>query len=78
MLKIGNITLDSPLVLAPLSGYTNYALRQLSREFGAELTFPGVFLAKSVAIPKVLSKQQAPLANTSTWCVVPVAEGATT
>jgi nifR3 family TIM-barrel protein len=57
MLKIGNIKLNSPLVLAPLSGYTNYALRQLSREFGAELTFPGVFLAKSVAIPKVLSKQ---------------------
>lgn len=57
MLKIGNIEIDSPLVLAPLSGYTNWALRELCRDFGVELTFPGVFLAKSVAMPKVLKKQ---------------------
>ncbi|AQQ09822.1 putative tRNA-dihydrouridine synthase [Sedimentisphaera cyanobacteriorum] len=57
MLKIGDLTLSCPLISAPLSGYTNWAMRNICRDFGAELTFPGVFLAKSAAMPKVLSKQ---------------------
>ncbi len=57
MLKIGNIQLKHPLVLAPLSGYTDYAMRSLCREFGMELTFPGVMLAKSAANPQVIKKQ---------------------
>lgn len=55
-MKIGNIQLLHPIVLAPLSGYTDYAMRQLCRSYGIELTFPGVMLAKSAANPRVLRK----------------------
>lgn len=33
-LRIGGITIDTPLFLAPMAGHTNYALRRLCREFG--------------------------------------------
>jgi tRNA-dihydrouridine synthase B len=56
MLKIGKIELNHPVVLAPLSGYTDVAMRRLCRDFGVELTFPGVMLAKSAANPRVLKK----------------------
>ncbi len=56
MLKIGKIQLQHPIVLAPLSGYTDFAMRRLCRKFGIELTFPGVMLAKSAANPRVLRK----------------------
>lgn len=38
MLQIANIYLDSPLILAPLAGYTDLPFRLLCREFGAGLT----------------------------------------
>lgn len=38
MLKIADISLDSPLILAPLAGYTDLPFRLLCREFGAGLT----------------------------------------
>ncbi len=41
---------------APLSGYSDYAMRRLALDFGAPLTFSGVMLAKSAAHPKVLRK----------------------
>jgi len=41
---------------APLSGYSDYAMRRLALDFGAPLTFSGVMLAKSAAHPKVLKK----------------------
>ncbi len=41
---------------APLSGYSDYAMRRLALDFGAPLTFAGVMLAKSAAHPKVLRK----------------------
>jgi len=56
MLQLGNITLDVPFFQAALSGYSDYAMRQLAREFGAPLTFSGVMLAKSAAHAKVLAK----------------------
>ena len=56
MLTIGNIKLNHPIVLAPLSGYTDIAMRRLCRHYGVELTFPGVMLAKSAANPRVLCK----------------------
>ena len=33
-LQIGDITIDSPLLLAPMAGHSNYALRRLCRELG--------------------------------------------
>lgn len=56
MLEIGQIKLDVPFLQAPLSGYSDYAMRKLARDFGAPLTFAGVMLAKSAANPKVLKK----------------------
>ncbi len=33
-LRIGDITIETPLALAPMAGHSNYALRRLCREFG--------------------------------------------
>jgi tRNA-dihydrouridine synthase B len=33
-LRIGSLVLDPPLLQAPMAGYTNYAFRQVVREFG--------------------------------------------
>lgn len=33
-LKIGQFTVDPPILQAPMAGYTNYAFRQIVREFG--------------------------------------------
>ncbi len=55
MLKIGNIILDIPFFQASLSGYSDYAMRAIARDFGAPLTFAGVMLAKSVLHPKVFN-----------------------
>ncbi|HEY8293855.1 MAG TPA: tRNA dihydrouridine synthase DusB [Micrococcaceae bacterium] len=36
-LKLGNITVDTPVVLAPMAGITNTAFRRLCREYGGGL-----------------------------------------
>ncbi len=57
MLRLGNISLDVPFFQSPLSGYSDYAMRTISRRFGCPLVFAGVMLAKSAANPKVLAKK---------------------
>ncbi|MHC4633720.1 MAG: tRNA dihydrouridine synthase [Planctomycetota bacterium] len=57
MLKLGDLTLNAPFFQAPLSGYSDYAMRKLAISCGAPLTFAGVMLAKSAIHPKILSKQ---------------------
>ncbi|MCX5899247.1 MAG: tRNA dihydrouridine synthase DusB [Proteobacteria bacterium] len=49
MLKIGSLTLQSPLVLAPLAGITDLPLRMLNRGFGCELAFTSMISARSLA-----------------------------
>jgi tRNA-dihydrouridine synthase B len=56
MLKIGNITLDMPFFQAPLSGYTDHAMRKLAREMGCPLTFTGVLLDKIAVHAKAVKK----------------------
>lgn len=56
MLKIGNIELKYPIFLAPLSGYSDRAMRAVTRLCGAELTFAGLMLDKSACHPKVIRK----------------------
>ena len=38
MIRLGNLILNHGLILAPLAGYTDYAMRYLCRREGAELT----------------------------------------
>jgi len=52
MLKLGDISLDVPFYQAPLSGYTDRAMRVLAHEYGAPLTYTGVILAKSYSTRK--------------------------
>jgi len=33
-LRIGNLTIDPPILQAPMAGFTNYAFRQMVREYG--------------------------------------------
>ena len=53
-LNIGTLTLDMPFFQAPLSGYSDYAMRKLAKRFGSPLVFAGVMLAKSAANPRVI------------------------
>ena len=51
-LVIGNVVVDPPLLQAPMAGFTNYAYRQIVREFGGaglqatEMVSARGFLAK--------------------------------
>ncbi len=56
MLKLGNINLDVPFYQAPLSGYTDRAMRVLARKFGAPLSYTGVMLAKIALHKKAFSR----------------------
>lgn len=56
-IKIGSIKLDVPYFQAPLSGYSDRAMRHLAREFGSPLTMPGVMLDTTTVNPKVIRKQ---------------------
>jgi len=38
-MKIGNLDISNPVLLAPMSGYTNSAFRQLCKEFGAGIVY---------------------------------------
>jgi nifR3 family TIM-barrel protein len=56
MLKLGNHSLDVPFFQAPLSGYSDRAMRVLAREYGAPLTYAGVTLDKIVLHKVAFSK----------------------
>jgi tRNA-dihydrouridine synthase B len=55
-LKLGSLTLDVPFFQAPLSGYSDYAMRVLARRFGCPFAMADMILDKSAANPRVLRK----------------------
>ncbi len=55
-LKLGSLTLDMPFFQAPMSGYSDCAMRSLARRFGCPFTMADMILAKSAANPRVLRK----------------------
>ena len=56
ILKLGTLTLDVPFFQAPLSGYSDHAMRRLAIRFGCPFTLADVMLDKSAANPRVLRK----------------------
>lgn len=58
MLKLGSLKLEYPFFQAPLSGYSDYAMRRMAKDFGCPLTFAGVMLAKISMHPKILRKKE--------------------
>lgn len=53
LLRIGPMTVDPPVVLAPMAGVTNYPFRAICREFGASLCVSEMVLASMVGRPNV-------------------------
>lgn len=47
-LKIGNVTLENNLVLAPIAGYSDVGFRFLAKKYGAGLTFTEMISAKAL------------------------------
>jgi tRNA-dihydrouridine synthase B len=56
LLKFGNLELDVPFFQAPLSGYTDRAMRVLAKEFGSPLSFTGVLLDKIALHKRAIRK----------------------
>ncbi|MDR2182561.1 MAG: tRNA dihydrouridine synthase DusB [Clostridiales bacterium] len=48
-MKIGNIQLSAPLVMAPMAGITDLAFRKICREFGAGLVVTEMVSAKAIS-----------------------------
>ncbi len=49
MLKIGNLKLQSKLILAPMAGISDLPFRMLNRKFGCELAFAEMINARSIS-----------------------------
>jgi nifR3 family TIM-barrel protein len=66
-LKIGNLELASPVVLAPMAGVTNVAFRTLCRELEAQLTgsTSGLYVCEMVTARALVERQPATLHMTA-------------
>ena len=66
-IKIGNITLENGLMLAPMAGFTDYSFRRICRENGAEYTVSEMVSAKALCYEQLVKKadkvKTAPLAS---------------
>lgn len=51
-MKIGNVELASPIILAPMAGVTDFAFRALAKKFGAGLTTTEMISAKGLLFNK--------------------------
>jgi len=57
MLKIGNLTLKTGKILAPMAGITDLPFRMLARKFGCELAFVEMINCRSISYKSVRTKQ---------------------
>ncbi len=48
MLKIGNVTIENPVIVAPMAGLTNAAFRSICRSFGAGLLYTEMVSDKGI------------------------------
>ena len=55
-IKIGNITLENGLMLAPMAGFTDYSFRRICRENGAEYTVSEMVSAKALCYEQMSKK----------------------
>lgn len=53
MLKIGKLSLSSPVILAPMSGITDLPFRLISRRFGCELAFTEMIDARALSFKNI-------------------------
>ena len=56
-IKIGNVTLENNLFLAPMAGITDLAFRKICKEFGAGLTFTEMISSKAIFYDDSKTKQ---------------------
>ena len=64
MFKIGNVKIESPIILAPMAGVTNVAFRVLARRYGA-----GLVCAEMVSDMGLIA------GNAKTWKMIEVDPG---
>lgn len=57
-IKIGNINIDSPVILAPMSGVTDMPFRQLVKKFGAGLVVSEMIASRAMIIQTRQSMQK--------------------
>lgn len=55
-IKIGNITLENGLMLAPMAGFTDYSFRKICRDRGAEYTVSEMVSAKALCYEQMSKK----------------------
>ena len=48
MLRIGNVTIENPVLLAPMAGYTNLPFRLMAKRFGAGAVFSEMISGKGL------------------------------
>ena len=48
VLKIGNLELENPFLLAPLAGITDAPMRRIARELGAAMTYSEMVSGKGL------------------------------
>ena len=49
MVKIGNVTLSKPMILAPMAGISSYPYRAINREMGVELAYLEMISARALS-----------------------------
>ncbi len=69
-MKFGNVELENALFLAPMAGYTDYAMRQISRAYGAEYTITEMVSAKALCYHDKKTPALARIDNQELPCAV--------